>query len=180
MASPADPNRATNDLLRRVPPTALRPNRPFWGVFLSVTASSTRSWTRFPPTIFTSPRTRRCTPASSNSIAKTRPSIRFGSQLPQGSWTARSSGRSGLPFGTGTDRRQRGQCQIIPPSSATSRCNAPSSARVPTSSATALTSRAVWMPCWTSPNRPSFPSRNVPPARSSKAPRNWSTAFLRN
>ena len=64
MASPADPNRATNDLLRRVPPHSVEAEQAvLGGIFIRNSVFH--------------PRTRRCTPASSNSIAKTRPSISF-------------------------------------------------------------------------------------------------------
>ena len=69
MASPADPNRATNDLLRRVPPHSVEAEQAvLGGIFIRNSVFHT---------IFISPRTRRCTHASLNSIAKTRPSISF-------------------------------------------------------------------------------------------------------
>ena len=73
MASPADPNRATNDLLRRVPPHSVEAEQAvLGGIFIRNSVFHT-----LVDTLFISPRTRRCTHASLNSIAKTRPSISF-------------------------------------------------------------------------------------------------------
>jgi hypothetical protein len=76
MASPADPNRATNDLLRRVPPHSVEAEQAvLGGIFIRNSVFHTLVDTLSSDDFYLP--TRRCTPASSNSIAKTRPSISF-------------------------------------------------------------------------------------------------------